>query len=59
MAGTMVITSKENFKIPAGVTQARIEVRKNDILWFFDTPPQAAEASKAFADSGVEYVYRP
>ena len=59
MSGTMVITSKEPYKLPVVVPFTRIEERKTDILWFFNTSDEASKAARIFADLGFEYVYRP
>lgn len=59
MNGCTVITSKENFKIPKIIRSARIIVHQTKLEWKFRTLQEAITASKAFADTGFSYVYRP
>lgn len=53
----VVITSKENFKIPSGMA-AWVEVKTDVIIWKFSTEEKANIAAKQFMEAGVEFVKR-
>ena len=59
MNGRTVITSKENLKIPASIKTAKVFVHQTKLEWKFKSRLEAIEASKAFAEAGFTYVYRP
>lgn len=57
MTGNVVITSKEDLKIPEGII-AQVVVTQDYLIWSFKTVEMAIEASKKFMEAGFEYVKR-
>lgn len=57
MTGNVVITSKENVKIPKGIV-AQVKVTEDYIIWHFKNEDLAIQASKKFMEAGFEFVRR-
>lgn len=51
----VVITSKENLKIPNGI-RARVEIHSDVLVWHFSSEDKALNAAVAFSKAGFEYV---